>query len=334
MQLNYQFNNFIEGTSNQLARYAAYMFSKKSKNFFNILFLCGNAGCGKTHLLHAIGNKILTENHNHKIIYIHAKNFIRNMIFSLKNNSIIHFKNFYSSIETLLIDDIQYFFYKKKKKIFNILNKFLQKNQKIVLTTNFSINQIKKISQNLPSQFKSGLITSINPPELITKIHILLNKAHNNNIKLSYKMAKYISQKMCANIKELIFFLKKIHLKLILKKKKMTKIFIKKQINQLKKNKKKSMNIYLIQKKVAAYFNIKKSDIISSKRRKSIVEPRQIAMLLIKKLTDYNYSEIGKAFGKKNHTTVLHACKKINYLKKKKNKIYYDFLYLFNQLNI
>ncbi|MGI4816702.1 MAG: DnaA ATPase domain-containing protein [Janthinobacterium lividum] len=113
--MNYQFNNFIEGTSNQLARYAAYVFTEKSKNFFNILFLCGNTGCGKTHLLHAIGNKLLTENYNHKVIYIHAKNFIRNMTFSLKNNSMIHFKNYYSSIETLLIDDIQYFFCKKKK---------------------------------------------------------------------------------------------------------------------------------------------------------------------------------------------------------------------------
>ncbi|MGI4816703.1 MAG: helix-turn-helix domain-containing protein [Janthinobacterium lividum] len=210
----------------------------------------------------------------------------------------------------------------------------MQKNQKIVLTTSFSINQIKKILENLPSQFKLGLIAPINPPELITKTHILLNKAHDNNIKLPYNMAKYIAKKMCTNIKTLLFFLKKIHFKLILKKKKMTKMFIQEQINQLIKKKKNSISMHLIQKKVATYFNIKKSDIISSKRSKFIVEPRQIAMFLIKKLTDYSYFKIGQAFGKKNHTTVLHACKKINYLKKKKNKIYYDFLHLFNQLNV
>nr|WP_231938285.1 DnaA/Hda family protein [Buchnera aphidicola] len=321
----------MEGTSNQLARYSAYKFTKSSKNIYNILFLSGNTGCGKTHLLHAIGNKILIENHNHKVIYIHAKNFIRNILYSLKNKSINHLKNYYNSVEILLIDDIQYFFYKGKIKkiLFKILNKFLQKNQKIVLTANFYIDQTNKILQNFPSQFQLGLIISINPPELTTKMHILLNKAHKNNIKLTYKIAKYIAEKKCSNMKILVFFLKKIHFQLMFNKKKMTKTLIKKQINQLIKKKKKHINIHLIQKKVATYFNIKISDMISSKRLKFIVEPRQIAMVLIKKLTHCSYSKIGIIFGKKNHTTVLHACKKINYSKKKKLKfiaIFYTYL--------
>lgn len=212
--------------------------------------------------------------------------------------------------------------------MFKILNKFLHKNQKIVLTTNFYVDQTNKILQNFPFQFQLGLTISINPPELITKIYILLNQAHKNNITLSYKIVKYIAENTCSNMKFLIFFLKKIHLHLMFNKKKMTKILIKKQIDQLKKNKKKNIDIYLIQKKVATYFNIKISDMISSKRLKLLVEPRQIAMVLIKKLTNCSYSKTGIVFGKKNHTTVLHACKKINYSKKKKLKfitIFYTY---------
>ncbi|ABJ90490.1 chromosomal replication initiator protein DnaA [Buchnera aphidicola] len=330
----YQFHNFIQGQSNQLAYYSSYKFTKNLKNFYNPLFLYGNTGLGKTHLLHAIGNKFLIKNKKKKVIYIHSENFIQNMVNSLKNNSIDKFKNYYRSIDVLLLDDIQFFSNKKKsqEELFNTFNTLFNKQQKIVLTADCYPEYISGITEQLKSRFKWGLTISINPPELKTRIKILLHKAYENKILLSYEVAKYIAKKIFSNVRELEGILKKIQILSILNKEKITINLVKKILNKIKK-KKKNINIIYIQKIVAKYFNIRISDMISQKRSQSIVHPRQIAMTLAKKLTHYSFSEIGTAFGKKDHTTVLYAYKKINQLKKKKTEIYSDFIYLFNQLN-
>ncbi|WP_420093656.1 chromosomal replication initiator protein DnaA [Buchnera aphidicola] len=331
----YQFHNFFKGKSNQLAHYASYKFINNLKNFYNLLFLYGNTGLGKTHLLHAIGNKILIENNHKKVIYVHSENFIQNMINSLKNNSIEKFKNYYRSIDVLLIDDIHFFSNKKRsqEELFNIINTLFEKQKKIVMTANCYPSYINGINECLKSRFKWGLTISLNPPELNTRINILVYKALKNKINLTYKVAKFIAKKLHSNVRELEGVLKEIHITSLFHKQKITIDLAKKTLNKLMKYKKKNIDISSIQKTVSEYFNITISDMISKKRSRSIVQSRQVAMMLIKKLTNYSFSDIGIAFGKKDHTTVLHACKKINQFKKTKNQIYYDFLYLFNQLN-
>ncbi|WP_331865590.1 chromosomal replication initiator protein DnaA [Buchnera aphidicola] len=331
----YQFHNFIKGKSNKLALYVSYKFTNNLKNFYNLLFLYGKTGLGKTHLLHAIGNKILIEDYRKKVIYVHSENFIQNMINSLKNNSIEKFKNYYRSIDVLLIDDIQFFSNKKRsqEELFNTLNTLFEKRQKIVITANCYPSYISGINECLKSRFKWGLTISINPPELNTRIDILLHKALENKINLTYEVARFIAKKLYSNVRELEGILKKIHIASLFNKKKITILLAKRILNKLIKYKKKNIDILSIQKIVSKYFNITISDMISRKRSKSIVQSRQIAMKLTKKLTKYSLSDIGIAFGKKNHTTVLYACKKIKQFKKQKKKIYYDFLYLFNQLN-
>ncbi|VAX76191.1 chromosomal replication initiator protein DnaA [Buchnera aphidicola] len=331
----YQFHNFIEGKSNQLARYSSYVFTNNFKNFYNPLFLYSNTGLGKTHLLHAIGNKILIENKKKKVIYIHAEDFIQNMVNSLKNKSIEKFKNYYRSIDVLLLDDIQFFSNKKhsQEELFNTFNALFNKEQKIVLTANCCPNRIKGIAENLKSRFKWGLTISIDPPELNARINILLQKAVENKINLSYEVAKFIAQQLHSNIRELEGILKKIQITALFTKKTITIELVKKTLKKVFRKKKKNIGIILIQKTVAEYFNITVKEMISKKRSRFIVQPRQIAMALIKKITNYSFSDIGVAFGKKDHTTALHAYKKIHQLKKKKNKIYNDFIYLLNQLN-
>lgn len=331
----YQFHNFIEGKSNQLARYFSYAFTNNIKNFYNPLFLYGNTGLGKTHLLHAIGNKILIDNNHKKVIYIHSENFVQNMVNSLKNNSIETFKNYYRSIDVLLIDDIQFFSYKQRsqEELFNTFNSLFEKEQKIVLTADCYPSYINGMTERLKSRFKWGVTISIDPPELNTRINILLHKALENKINLSYDVAQFIAKKPYSNIRELEGILKRIQIVALFTKKKITIELVQKTLNTKKKFKKKNINILHIQKKVSQYFNISIKDMISKKRSRSIVQPRQIAMTLTKKLTNYSFSDIGEAFGKKDHTTVLHAYKKINQFIKKKQEIYYDFLYLFNQLN-
>nr|WP_232036990.1 DnaA/Hda family protein [Buchnera aphidicola] len=240
MNQKYQFNNFIEGKSNKLARYSSYKFTKNLKNIYNPLFLYSNTGLGKTHLLHAIGNKFLIDNYNIKVIYIHSKNFIENVIHSIKNNSIEHLKNYYSSINVLLIDDIQLFSHKQylQKELSYIFKKLFEKNQKIVLTANCYPSYINGIDKNLRFYLKKGLTVSIHPPELITRTHIILNKAYDYKIDLSYQLAKYIAKKLYSNIRELKNFLKKIYITSLFIKKKIKMRFIQKELKKNIKKKK------------------------------------------------------------------------------------------------
>ncbi len=331
----YQFHNFIEGKSNQLALYSSYRFANHFNDFYSSLFLYGNTGLGKTHLLHAIANKILAENYQKKVIYVHSENFVQNMVNALKNHCIEKFKDYYRSIDVLLIDDIQFFAYKQRsqEELFNTFNTLFEKKQKIILTADCYPNDIKGIAERLKSRFKWGLTISIDPPELSARINILLHKALENKINLSDEVALFIAKKINSNVRELEGILKKIHIVSLFKKEKITIHLVKKTLNQIIGRKNKNIDINNIQQIVSKYFQISVSDLISQKRSQSIVQPRQIAMTLTKKLTKCSFLEIGKAFGKKDHTTVLHAYKKINQLRKEKTEIYYDFLYLFNQLS-
>lgn len=330
----YNFNNFVEGKSNQLAKYSSYYLANNLNTSYNPLFLYSNTGLGKTHLLHAIGNCILKKTMQAKVIYIHSEKFVQNMVRSLKNNSIEKFKKYYRSVDALLIDDIQFFSNKERsqEELFHTFNTLFEGNQKIILTSDRYPREINGITERLKSRFEWGITVSITPPELETRISILLQKALDKNIELPIDVAHFIAQKLHSNVRELEGALNKIKINSLFEKTNITLKFVQKTLKNLTNIKNREITIEKIQKTVAEYYNLKTSDILLRKRSRSIVEPRQVAMALTKKLTQYSLPEIGFFFGKKNHTTVLHACQKIKNLKNKKNRIFKDFTYLLNQL--
>lgn len=330
----YYFSNFIEGKSNQLAKYSSYKLAKNLEKSNNPLFLYGNTGLGKTHLLHAIGNYILKNKKYAKVIYINSECFVQNMVKSLKNKSIEEFKRYYRSVDVLLIDDIQFFSNKTRsqEELFHTFNALFDKKQKIILTSDRYPKNIHGIADRLKSRFSWGLTISINPPDIKTRIAILLYKASEKNINLPYNIAKFIANKIFSNVRELEGILNKIQIYTKFTKKNINIEIIQNLLKDLIIPQKKNITIKKIQKIVSEYFKIKISDILSKKRSRSISQPRQIAMTLIKKLTNHSLSEIGIAFGRKNHTTVLHAYKKIKNLIKKNKKIYNDILYISHKI--
>ncbi|AEH39604.1 chromosomal replication initiator protein [Buchnera aphidicola (Cinara tujafilina)] len=317
----YCFNNFIEGESNRLARYSSYQLAKL-KNSYNPLFLYGNTGLGKTHLLHAIGNFILENNNTAKVIYIHSERFCANMVKSIKNNSIEEFKKYYRSVDALMIDDIQFFSNKERsqEELFHTFNTLFDHDQKIILTSDRYPKDINGMADRLKSRFSWGLTISINPPDLNTRIAILLYKAAERKIKLSYTIAQFIATKLCSNVRELEGILNKLQNHSIFNQKNINIELVQSTLQDLLICQKEKITIKNIQKSVSKYFSIKMSDMLSKKRTRSIAQPRQIAMALVKKLTNHSLSEIGIAFGGKDHTTVLHACRKIKELSKKIKK--------------
>ena len=330
----YCFDNFIEGESNRLARYSSYQLAKNLKTSYNPLFLYGNTGLGKTHLLHAIGNFILEKRNTAKVIYIHSERFVQNMVKSIKNNSIEVFKKYYRSVDVLMIDDIQFFSNKERsqEELFHTFNALFDKDQKIILTSDRYPKDINGMADRLKSRFSWGLTISINAPDLNTRIAILLHKASEKKIKLPFEVAQFIATKLCSNVRELEGVLNKIQNNALFNNKNIDIEIAQNTLQDLLIFQKEKITIKNIQKLVAEYFNIKISDMLSKQRTRSISQPRQIAMALVKKLTNHSLSEIGLAFGGKDHTTVLHACRKIKELSEKNKKIHHDFLNLSYQL--
>ncbi|AAO26756.1 chromosomal replication initiator protein DnaA [Buchnera aphidicola str. Bp (Baizongia pistaciae)] len=333
---NYTFQNFTKGQSNQLAFKTIYKIAHNpGKNYFNPLFLYGKSGLGKTHLLHAVANTILKYKNTIKIIYINSENFIQNMITSLKNNTIEEFKKYYRSVNTLLIDDIQFFAYKKhsQEELFHTINALLNRNQQIIITSDQFPQKIHGIETRLKSRFECGLTIRIDPPDLNTRTKILIKKSHIYDINLSYKVAFFIAKNLKSNIRELEGALNKILANSDSKKKIITINFAYKTLQELFSLPKKSITIKNIQKVVSNYYHITIINLLSQCRLKSIVKPRQIAMAISKKLTNKSLSEIGREFNGRNHATVLYACKKIKKLQEKNNNIKKDFLTLLKILS-
>ncbi|CAL4041844.1 Chromosomal replication initiator protein DnaA [Buchnera aphidicola (Tetraneura ulmi)] len=332
----YKFENFIEGKSNQLAKSAAYQIANKTGNFYNPLFLYGKTGLGKTHLLHAIGNMITYKKKLNKVIYMHSEQFVQNMVKSIQEHSIEKFKKFYRSVNVLLIDDIQFFANKEhsQEEFFHTLNALLERNQQIILTSDRYPKEINGVEERLKSRFGWGLTISIDPPELDTRISILLNKAKEKNILLPIEIALYIAKKLTSNVRDLEGALNKIIAQSKFINQSITIDFVKETLRDLFSIQEKIITIETIQKAVAKYYEIKVSDLLSKKRSKSVVQPRQIAMTMSKKLTNHSFPEIGKAFGNRDHTTVLHAYRKINKLQKEKKNMKQDLLNLIKMLSL
>ncbi|CRK86006.1 Chromosomal replication initiator protein DnaA [Candidatus Providencia siddallii] len=324
------FDNFVEGKSNQLAITAARQVAKNLGCVYNPLFLYGGTGLGKTHLLHAIGNYIIEQKYNTKVVYMHSEHFVQNMVRALQNNAIEEFKYYYRSVNVLLIDDIQFFANKDRsqEEFFHTFNALFEDNQQIILTSDRYPKEINGVEDRLKSRLGWGLTVEIEQPELETRIAILIKKANANKLFLPYEIALFIAKHLCSNVGELEGALNRIIANLNFTGHKITIDFVRETLGDLLAIHEKLITIDNIQKTIADYYKIKITDLHSKRRSRSITRPRQIAMALSKKLTSHSLSEIGNAFGGRDHTTVLHACRKIEKLCEENYSIKKDFLNL------
>lgn len=310
---NFTFDNFVEGKSNQLARAAALQVSENPGGAYNPLFLYGGVGLGKTHLMHAVGNFLLMQNKNAKILYLHSERFVADMVKALQINAITEFKRFYRSVDALLIDDIQFFAGKERsqEEFFHTFNALLEGGQQMILTCDRYPKEINGVEERLKSRFGWGLTVAVDPPELETRVAILMKKAEDSKIDLPPESAFFIAQKIRSNVRELEGALKRVIANAHFTGRSITLEFVKESLKDLLAVQDRQISIENIQKTVAEYFKIKIADLYSKRRSRSVARPRQIAMALAKELTNHSLPEIGDAFGGRDHTTVLHACRKI-----------------------
>ncbi|MDC8829159.1 chromosomal replication initiator protein DnaA [Alteromonas gilva] len=332
---NYQFENFVEGKSNQLARAAASQVANNPGGSYNPLFIYGGTGLGKTHLLHAVGNGILDSKDNAKIIYMHSERFVQDMVKALQNNAIEDFKRFYRSVDALLIDDIQFFANKERsqEEFFHTFNALLEGNQQIILTSDRYPKEIDGVEDRLKSRFGWGLTIAIEPPELETRVAILMRKAAENNINLPNEVAFFIAKRLRSNVRELEGALNRVIANANFTGRPITIDFVREALRDLLALQEKLVTVDNIQKTVADYYKIKVSDILSKRRSRSVARPRQVAMALAKELTNHSLPELGNVFGGRDHTTVLHACRKIEQLKEESHDIKEDYKNLIRTLS-
>jgi len=316
LNLNFTFENFVEGKSNQLARAAALQVAENPGQAYNPLFLYGGVGLGKTHLMHAMGNIILNKNPKAKVLYLHSERFVADMIKALQRNAMNEFKRFYRSANALLIDDIQFFAKKERsqEEFFHTFNSLLDGQQQIVLTCDRYPKEISGLEERLQSRFGWGLTIAVEPPELETRVAILMTKAEQFNVSLPHEVAFFIAQHIQSNVRELEGALKRVIANAQFTHQQITVEFARDALKDLLMLQAKLVTMDNIQRTVAEYYKIKVSDLLSKRRSRSIARPRQVAMALAKQLTSHSLPEIGEAFGGRDHTTVLHACRKIKEL--------------------
>ena len=313
---NFTFENFVEGKSNQLARAAAQQVAENPGHAYNPLFLYGGVGLGKTHLMHAVGNLIEKTKPNANVLYLHSERFVAEMVKALQSNSMNEFKRYYRSLDALLIDDIQFFAKKDRsqEEFFHTFNALLEGQQQIILTCDRYPKEITGLEERLKSRFGWGLTVAIEPPELETRVAILMNKAEQSKIVLPYEVAFFIAKRIRSNVRELEGALKRVIANAHFTGKEITMEFVKESLRDLLSLQDRLVSIDNIQKTVAEYYKIKVSDLLSKRRSRSIARPRQMAMALAKELTNHSLPEIAEVFGGRDHTTVLHACRKIKEL--------------------
>ena len=310
------FESFVEGNSNQLARAASMQVAERPGDAYNPLFIYGGVGLGKTHLMHAIGNEILRNNPDAKILYLHSERFVADIVKALQTNSINEFKRFYRSLNALLIDDIQFFAGKDRsqEEFFHTFNALLEGQQQIILTSDRYPKEIEGMEERLKSRFGWGLTVAVEPPELETRVAILISKAEQSNIELPYEVAFFIAKRIRSNVRELEGALRRVIANAHFTGKPITIEFVHEALRDLLALQDKLVTIENIQKTVAEYYKVKVADILSKRRSRSIARPRQMAMALAKELTNHSLPEIGDHFGGRDHTTVIHACRKVKEL--------------------
>ena len=300
----------------RLAVAASIQLAENTGGAYNPLFLYGGVGLGKTHLMHAVGNALIQKNPNAKVVYLHSERFVADMVKALQLNAINEFKRFYRSVDALLIDDIQFFAGKERsqEEFFHTFNALLEGGQQMILTCDRYPKEINGLEERLKSRFGWGLTVAVEPPELETRVAILMKKAEQAKIELPADAAFFIAQKIRSNVRELEGALKRVIASAHFMGRDIDVELIRESLKDLLALQDKQVSMENIQRTVAEYYKIKVSDMMSKRRSRSVARPRQVAMALAKALTNHSLPEIGDGFGGRDHTTVLHACRKIKEL--------------------
>ncbi|MDH3378991.1 MAG: chromosomal replication initiator protein DnaA [Gammaproteobacteria bacterium] len=328
------FENFVEGKSNQLARAAASQVGENPGKSYNPLFIYGGVGLGKTHLMQSIGNSMLEHNPRARVSYVHSERFVGDMVKGLQHNTISEFKKTYRSLDALLIDDIQFFAGKERsqEEFFHTFNTLLEGQKQIVLTCDRYPKEVNGLEERLKSRFGWGLTVSIEPPELETSVAILKSKAALEGTMLPDEVAFFIAKRIRSNVRELEGALRRVIANSTFTGRPISVDFAKEALRDLLALQDRLVSIENIQKTVADYFKIRVADLLSKRRTRSVARPRQIAMALAKELTNHSLPEIGDAFGGRDHTTVLHACRRIAALRETEKRVDEDYVNLFRTL--
>lgn len=332
---SFTFTSFVRGKSNQIAHAASLQVADNVGSGYNPLFIYGGTGLGKTHLMHAVGNQIGQRNHQAKVVYLHSERFVADMIKALQHNTIDEFKRFYRSVDALLIDDIQFFAGKERsqEEFFHTFNTLLENQQQVILTCDRYPKEVDGLEERLKSRFGWGLTVAIEPPELETRVAILMSKAQQMGIELPDEVAFFVAKRIRSNVRELEGALRRVSANAHFTGRAITLDFARETLRDLLALQEKLITIENIQKTVAEYYKIRVGDLLSTKRNRSIARPRQVAMALAKELTNHSLPEIGDTFGGRDHTTVLHACRKVKELTESDARISEDFTNLLRTLS-
>ncbi len=331
---NFTFNSFVEGKSNQLAKAAAIQVAGHPGKAYNPLFIYGGVGLGKTHLMHAVANKLKERNSDARVAYVHSEGFVSEMVKALQHNTINDFKTAYRSLDALLIDDIQFFAGKDRsqEEFFHTFNALLESQQQVILTCDRYPKEVDGLEERLKSRFGWGLTVAIEPPELETCVAILMSKAAMSKVDLPEEVAFFVAKRIRSNVRELEGALRRIMATCEFTGRPITLEFAKEALRDLLALQEKLVTVENIQKTVAEYYKIRIADLLSKRRSRSIARPRQVAMALAKELTNYSLPEIGDAFGGRDHTTVLHACRRVKELRETERRIGEDYMNLLRTL--
>jgi len=328
------FGSFVEGKSNQLAKAAALQVAENPGRAYNPLFLYGGVGLGKTHLMHAIAHLIKERDAEARIAYVHSERFVGDMVRALQHNQMNEFKTAYRSLDALLIDDIQFFAGKERsqEEFFHTFNELLEGQHQVILTCDRYPKEVEGLEERLKSRFGWGLTVAIEPPELETCVAILMTKAQGGGVVLPEEVAFFIAKRIRSNVRELEGALRRVIANSRFTGRPITLEFTKEALKDLLSLQAKLITIENIQKTVADYYKVRLADLLSKRRSRSVARPRQVAMALAKELTTHSLPEIGDAFGGRDHTTVLHACKRIKELRDLEQRIKEDYSNLLRTL--
>ena len=331
---SFTFEQFVEGKSNQLARAAAMQVGENPGSSYNPLFIYGGVGLGKTHLMQAVGNALVKKKPDARVAYVHSERFVGDMVRGLQHNKISEFKRSYRSLDALLIDDIQFFAGKERsqEEFFHTFNALLEGQRQIVLTCDRYPKEVTGLEERLKSRFGWGLTVAIEPPELETSVAILMSKAEAEGVELPEEVAFFIAKRIRSNVRELEGALRRVIANSRFTGRPINLDFAKEALRDLLALQERLVSIENIQKTVADYFKLRVADLLSKKRSRSIARPRQLAMALAKELTNHSLPEIGDAFGGRDHTTVLHACRRIDELRETEKRLDDDYLNLLRTL--
>jgi len=331
----FTFDSFVEGKSNQLAFAAAQQVAENPGGSYNPLFIYGGVGLGKTHLMHAVGNALRAKKPDAKIVYLHSERFVADMVKALQLKAIDEFKRFYRSVDALLIDDIQFFSGKERsqEEFFHTYNALLEGGQQMILTSDRYPKEIDGVEERLKSRFGWGLTVAVEPPELETRAAILINKAEQSGVHLSKDAAFFIAQRIRSNVRELEGALKRVMAHAQFTRRPIDIDLIRESLKDLLALQDKLVTVDNIQRVVADYYQLKMSDLLSRRRSRSVARPRQVAMAIAKELTNHSLPEIGESFGGRDHTTVLHACRKVKELEGADREVQRDLKNLYRTLS-